>query len=656
MLGGENNFAQVKTGALDPRLSRQTAFGRIDYDLTDHITVFGQAQYARSTNLAGLTFYPSNGLTINAQQNPFVPASVAARAVALGVTSFPLGFTAYDLHTNPDISMFGADNKRETQRYVVGATGDFDLLGANWKFNVGYNKGITNSSESIVNNPNSARLTQALDAVTVTTANVGTSGLQIGTVACRSTLTNPTNGCLPYNPFGMDRNSQSTINWIVGASLREQKLQEDDFKFGVSSEPFSTWAGPVSIAAGIEHRKEQASGTADPVSATAGWFTGNYFAANGSFSVTEGYLEAVVPLARDTSFGRSLDLNGALRFAHYSNFGNATTWKIGASYVPIDGFRLRGTYSRDLRAPNLGELFGGGFTTGQNMLDPANNNVRYTMPTFNLANSDLQPETARAIGFGAVVQPSFLRGVSFSVDYWAINLKKGIASLGGQNIVNVCFTTNNPLICNLITRTTSVLPGELVGRVTQIANSNINIASQKRRGIDIEFAYQTSLERIFGAGAGKLDFRLLATRYLEALTNNGFSPPVDQVGADPAKWIYTATVGYSTERVRASLTGYGFTSGTFDNTFIECTSGCPASTALYPTVANNHRPGAVFLDATIDYKVFGDVHVFVSSQNLLDKDPAQVMSVSNQGGAIPNIDYRWQTLGRTYRAGVRFKF
>lgn len=662
MIGGENNFGLVKNGTIDPRGTRQTAFGRVDYDLTDHINVFAQAQYARSTNTSGLSYYFNNGLTIRAQENPYVPAELAARATALGVTTFPLGLTALDLHNNDTIDKFGADNKRETQRYVVGATGDVDVLGSNWQWNIGYQKGITNTDERIVNNVNAARLTQAVDAVRVTAANVGASGLPIGSIVCRSSLAAPTNGCVPYNPFGLNQNSAGAVNYIVGYSQRQQKLQLDDVKAGFNGEPFSTWAGPVSIAAGVEHRKEQVSGTVDPVSAVAGWFTGNYFPANGSFNVTEGYIEAVIPLAKDVSFARLLELNGAYRLAHYSNFGNAGTWKIGATYEPVEGVRFRTTYSRDLRAPNLGELFGGSTSTGPNMVDPANNGIRYTMPTFNLPNANLGPETAHTFGFGAVVQPSFVPGLSISVDYWSIKLKGGISSLGGQNVVDFCSASRDPAVCGLITRSSTVLPGELVGRVTQINNIPLNLASQKRRGIDFELSYQTSLDGVLGENSGRLEFRGFATRYLEALTDNGFTPAVDALGADPAKWIYNATVSYSRDRLRASLTGYGFSSGTWNNSLVECTSGCPASTTLNPTVADNRRPGAFFLDATVDFELFKDIHFFVSSQNLLDKNPVQsltptnAITPANQPGGIPNIDYRWSALGRTYRAGVRFKF
>ena len=67
-----------------------------------------------------------------------------------------------------------------------------------------------------INNVLKSNYNNAVDAVQVTAANVGTSGLPIGSIACRSTLTNPTNGCQPLDVFGTGDASQAAINYITG--------------------------------------------------------------------------------------------------------------------------------------------------------------------------------------------------------------------------------------------------------------------------------------------------------------------------------------------------------------------------------------------------------------------------------------------------------
>ncbi|MFX6119227.1 TonB-dependent receptor, partial [Acinetobacter baumannii] len=64
-----------------------------------------------------------------------------------------------------------------------------------------------------------------------------------------------------------------------------------------------------------------------------------------------------VPLLSEDWFTGALDLNGAVRLTDYSTSGSVTTWKAGLTWKPIPDILLRGTLSRDIRAPSLPELF-----------------------------------------------------------------------------------------------------------------------------------------------------------------------------------------------------------------------------------------------------------------------------------------------------------
>src|SRR3546814_8245840 len=59
-------------------------------------------------------------------------------------------------------------------------------------------------------------------------------------------------------------------------------------------------------------------------------------------------------------FSSDLEFNAAARVADYSTSGTVVTWKFGANYMPISGLRFRATRSRDIRGPNVAELFTGG--------------------------------------------------------------------------------------------------------------------------------------------------------------------------------------------------------------------------------------------------------------------------------------------------------
>src|SRR5689334_14835381 len=199
--------------------------------------------------------------------------------------------------------------------------------------------------------------------------------------------------------------------------------------------PLSIWAGPVSTAAGAEYRKEEITGSADPVSLVNGFFTGNYKPTVGDYNVKEAFVETVVPLAKDVTAAKLLEFNGAARYTDYSLSGNVTTWKLGLSYSPFSDLRFRAVRSRDIRAPNVGELFQAGQTQRQDVVDTS----LPTRPSLSISrvtsgNTALTPEIAKTTSFGVVYSPSWLSQFTGSVDYYSIDISGAISTLGNQEI------------------------------------------------------------------------------------------------------------------------------------------------------------------------------------------------------------------------------
>ena len=46
-------------------------------------------------------------------------------------------------------------------------------------------------------------------------------------------------------------------------------------------------------------------------------------------------MDKVVPLLRNVTLVKSLDLNGAIRYTDYTTSGGVTTWKLGAISISI---------------------------------------------------------------------------------------------------------------------------------------------------------------------------------------------------------------------------------------------------------------------------------------------------------------------------------
>ena len=121
----------------------------------------------------------------------------------------------------------------------------------------------------------------------------------------------------------------------------------------------------------------------------------------------------------------------------------------------------------------------------------------------------------------------------------------------------------------------------------------------------------------------------------------------------------TGTLSYDLNPFKTSLTARVLSSGTYNNSWIECTTGCPVSTVAKTTINNNHLPGAFYLDASISYafaigeEVGGEA--FLNAKNFANTDPAAYAPFANDYYLHASNAGKYDVLGRVFRAGVRFK-
>ncbi|MDZ7588862.1 MAG: TonB-dependent receptor [Parasphingorhabdus sp.] len=184
-------------------------------------------------------------------------------------------------------------------------------------------------------------------------------------------------------------------------------------------------------------------------------------------------VNSVIPLLEGKPFFENLTVELGGRYSKYSRAGEEFTWKVGGSWEPVVGLKIRGNYQRSSRAPNIGELFTP-VTTGLSNLanDPCQGPVA---PTGNLlaaclaqvpagspgaaaigagqveppaagqinittgGNPNLTTEDATTWTIGALLQPEQIPGFSVSVDYFNIKVTDGISSPTVGDRLNACF-------------------------------------------------------------------------------------------------------------------------------------------------------------------------------------------------------------------------
>ena len=649
-LGGDLSGNVDAGRSLQSAIQRKVAYGRAAFEFAPN------NEFYVSTNIAQVktSNQPVNGmnrpnLTIQCD-NAFLPASVKLACAGAGITSFQFGTS------NAALGNTKVFTDRRQYRFVAGLLGKVPALGGEWNYDVYYERGINYTHIDVTNIMLNARFDRAIDAITLN-----------GQIVCRDAVARA-NGCQPLNVFGGNY-SEAAFRYVVpehGPFQRTRQTQ-DVASATFAGSPFNLWAGPLSLAFGAEWRHEYyrvrsdpygmganfmaptADYPLDPVLPAGGnaWYAGNYKSGGGAYSVKEGFLEASLPLFKSNGAGTAT-INGAARVVDYSTSGTFWAWKAGATWeTPIDGLRLRGVTSRDVRAPNLSELFAAPVTiTLPNFFDPFNNrNVLVIQST--VGNPNLKPEIARNTILGATLaNPSWFHGLNLSFDYYRLKIKGVISSIGANDLVRLCFE-------NILPETCSAFNLNVVGGSNFINVQPFNLALIKTEGFDIEASYRW--QRPLGI-PGSFTVRALATHVIHFITDTGLPgnprpTPIDTAGNNNGNtpyWKWLAIQSYENEDFSFTVQERWFSNGTIGNQFVVCQTGCPVSTANAPTIDDNRLAGAFYVDIGGSYNVGKQFTAYFKIDNLFDRDPEPSVIFNN-----PTL---YDQIGRVYRIGARFRF
>ncbi|WP_313806281.1 TonB-dependent receptor domain-containing protein [Sphingobium sp.] len=610
-------------------VERFNGFTHAEFDVSDALTLFGELSYSKSVGRSHGPQPRDQGSITILRGNAYLPPQLATMMDNAGVTSFKMGRLSTDL---------GFPNARSVTpalRAVGGVKGDLDSV---WSYDAYFQYGHVNYSSTIDGVRVESRWAQAYDAV---------RNAQ-GIVICRSTLTNPGNGCVPVNLFGNGSISAAAQDYLTETQWTRRRITQQVAAANLRGSPFSTWAGDVSLAFGGEWRRDEVDADSDAISQVNGFNFGNPKPIDGRITVKEAYLEVGIPLLRDSALGKALDLNGAVRRTDYSTSGAVTTWKIGGTYSPVDGVRLRATKSRDIRAPNISELFTGSQFGTTQVIDAVTGSQRLTQ-TMTTGNLGLSPESSDTFTAGLVLEPAFAPGLRFSADYYDVNIKGAIASLGAQTLVDRC-NAGASEFCQYIARGSD-------GLISTITLAQLNLNRVRTRGIDFEFDYRLPLSTIIGSSDASLGFRVVANYAIDLITTDSSGSinragqtglAVGATGGVP-RYTLNGTVTYSDGPFTLSTNMRYIPQGKYDVTLVG-----PQDKGYSPTLVNsindNRVSSAFYTNLSLDYAVGEDakVHVFGVVNNLFDKDPPV-----SPGTTVTN-PVLFDVIGRSYRVGVRF--
>jgi iron complex outermembrane recepter protein len=654
----------------------------LNYDVNSHVSAYSELMYVRNQSSAQIApsgaffvagFVPCADPLLTAQERATVCSAGNLTAQGnptetVGGVTYP-GINMYLLRRNveggPRIATFQTDSFRA----IVGLKGDFAEA---WHYDVYAQHStvdIANGNENYLTNPN---ITKSLNVLP------GAGGAP----TCASVLNGTDPKCVPWNvwaPTGGVTGSVVTpaaiaylsIPLLIQGNVIEQvvsgSITGDLGKYGAKL----PWADSgLQINVGAEWRSEASNFLPDAASqaGNAAGSGGPTPPIAGNFHVREGFTELRLPIAQHAPLAEDLSLEGGYRYSEYSEGFNTNTYKLGLEWAPVRDVRLRGSYQRAVRAPNINELF----LPQVVGLDGSSDNCSGPVPVASPAacaltgvtpaqyghiapnaanqyngllggNPQLKPETADTYSIGFVLQPRVVPNLTFSVDYFNIKIKEVIEAIGGDTILNECLASvGNPAqaaeFCPFVHRG---LAGSLwTTPAGFVKDTNVNAGQLATKGFDFKGSYRVPLPAagslLFGFEGTKL--QTLTTTPIASLGSSydctGYFGSI--CGAGDPKWRHVLNVTWSTPWDALDLTlrwrylGSVSSEQTSSNKFLSGSPFLPLSTI----------PAYSYVDLTGTFNLYKNVRLELGVNNIADKDPPIVVggdcSTSSPAGANCN--------------------
>jgi outer membrane receptor protein involved in Fe transport len=674
--------------SLKGELEMHQLFGRFDYDFTDAVHGYFKASGTRNYNaaysLTQPTYNPGDGANFYNlfANNPYLPQAVQTSFATN--PSGPITRFRFNKIQNDVPRQFTESSERQYS-FDTGLNGQF---GDGWKWELALVHANNRQQVGQEFALNGRKLAAALDAVTVTAANVSTSGQTIGSIVCNVALTNPGlyPGCVPYNPFGPNTTTQANLNYIFEPLQVVAATKMNDVEAFVSGAPFNSWAGPVNMALSAQFRKlsyrldssSVPSDAANPLVctglrlATCGTQSQTYFQASSysrapvSVTVREAALEFDLPLLTDKPFAQDVSLNSAVRYTNYSTSGSVNTWKVGLDWKITDTLSIRGTRSRDIRAPTLFELYRPTVVGNNNIVDPLTGvvlnggtiNPATGLPigsatTYTTGNANLKPEIGDTTTLGLVYRPGWAPGLSLALDSYYINIKDAILQLDGANgpTALACSSSGGTSpVCSLITRPINCCSQAPGNSATAYYATGVNIARNYTRGADLEVNYSSHLFN------KPYNLRLLTSYQPKNVVVNpitgGWIDNAGFYGSNPT-WRATLVAGFSlTENFKISV----------QERWRNSMSWTPKQYAPLATLVLLNAPpiSSVFytnLNMGYTFKNLwgGQAEAYANIQNLFDREAPIASGLQTGFPGNPGPVAADDIIGRYYTLGFRYR-
>jgi outer membrane receptor protein involved in Fe transport len=374
-------------------------------------------------------------------------------------------------------------------------------------------------------------------------------------------------------------------------------------------------------------------------------------------------------------FFEDLSLEGGYRYSSYDNAGATSTYKYGGSWQPIDDIKFRALWQRAVRAPNIAELFAPqviGLNSGTDPCESsANPGATPNLQALCIATgahagqgntcnagqcnvliggvSTLKPEVADTKTFGLVLTPTFIDGLTATVDYYDIKVTDAIGPyLGSPNgVFAACYHPAGGITnvaaqlatdaCQAIHRDQTggfITPsGTQPGFINQV---NFNTGLLHPTGVDVGVNYQTDLDTVGWNDAGSVAFNLNGTYQIHSkLQGSKVLQTFDcadrygnTCGVPTPRYRFNLRVNWTSESGDWLISGRWryIGSSILDTDAFQCV-GQPQPCTINPALfdLSDHKiPAVSYFDLTGVWNIRDGLSLTAGVQNLFNKKPPTV--------------------------------
>ncbi len=346
-----------------------------------------------------------------------------------------------------------------------------------------------------------------------------------------------------WNPFEPSTNTQEALDFIETVTTRVGKSTSKTLDFTLSGAIAEMSAGDLMLALKAEYREEAIADNPDDQFLRGDVFGTEATQANGDRDSKSVSAELAIPLL-DT-----LEVQLAVRYEDYSDFGTTTDPKVSFLYSPLDNLSFRGSYGTAFRAPSLHQLGLGRTDESPNLVDTLRcaavdlgcSPAEYT--AIFAGNPDLGPEESSSYNLGVIYEIN--ENLDFSLDYYSYDIENIIDSDTQFVISN--FGTD-PSVVERIPTGIANDPGEVV----RVFDSFQNIGDLDTSGLDFDIGYRLPSD------VGDFKFRfamnyVLKYEELRPDANGGQRISLQEGQFEQPEVRHTTSVDWSQDDISATL-------------------------------------------------------------------------------------------------------